>query len=62
MATKEPVGKEEFETITFNLSVDNIKWLKLIDEKMQRRSVSNTLNFILNNLRERKNIGMNYGE
>lgn len=62
MAKDEQAAKEQFETITFNLSVDNITWLKKIDEKMQRRSVSNTLNFILNNLRERKNVGMSYGD
>jgi len=54
--------EEKLETITFNLSVENIEWLKRINEGLQRKSVSNTLNFMLNNLRNRKNIGMNYGE
>lgn len=54
--------EEKLETITFNLSKENIEWLKRINEGLQRKSVSNTLNFMLNNLRERKNMGMIYGE
>lgn len=52
--------KEQFETITFNLSVKNIAWLKKVNNTLDRNSVSNTLNFILNNIRERKNKGMLY--
>ena len=51
---------EKLETVAFNISNENIQWLKKVNELMQRKSVSNTLNFILNNLRERKNIGMKY--
>ena len=52
--------KEKLEVITLNLSVENIEWLKKINEVQDRKSVSNTLNFMLNNLRERKNKGMIY--
>ena len=51
---------EKLETVAVNLSHKNIEWLKKINENMDRKSVSNTLNFILNNLRERKNMGMKY--
>lgn len=53
---------EKLETVAFNISKENINWLKKINEKMDRKSVSNTLNFMLNNLRERKNIGMKYDD
>lgn len=58
MAEKE--DDEKLVTTAFNLSNENIAWLKKINETLDRKSVSNTLNFILNNLRERKNIGMKY--
>ena len=51
---------EKLETVAFNISKENHNWLKSINDKMDRKSVSNTLNFLLNNLRERKNIGMKY--
>jgi hypothetical protein len=52
--------KDELVSITFNLSIENIAWLKKVNETLERKSVSNTLNFILNNIRERKNKGMIY--
>lgn len=52
--------KEEFENISVNLSKVNIAWLHKVNEKQDRKSLSNTLNYMLNNLRERRNMGMLY--
>lgn len=46
--------QESLETVAFNLSKENITWLKKVNDLMQRKSVSNTLNYILNNLRVNK--------
>ena len=52
--------KDVLETIAVNLSKKNIEWLHKINEVQGRNSLSNTLNFMLTNLRERKNKGMIY--
>ena len=52
--------KDILETIAVNLSKKNIEWLHKINEIQGRNSLSNTLNFMLTNLRERKNKGMIY--
>ena len=52
--------KEVLESISVNLSKENIEWLQKVNEIQGRNSLSNTLNFMLTNLRERKNKGMIY--
>lgn len=54
--------KEVLKTIAVNLSKKNIEWLYKINEVQGRNSLSNTLNFMLTNLREHKNKGMIYDE
>lgn len=59
-------GKEQHEkknkvvSVTFSLDPDNVAWLWKVNEDSGRKSVSNTLNFMLDNLRLRKNMGMKY--
>lgn len=52
--------EEKLEVTTVNISKKNLDWLKKINEDQGRNSISNTLNFMLTNLRERKNKGMIY--
>ncbi len=52
--------EEKLEATTVNISKKNLDWLKKINEEQGRNSISNTLNFMLTNLRERKNKGMIY--
>ena len=54
--------KEEFEVVYVNISKANIAWINKVNEAQDRKSISNTLNFMINNLRERKNMGMIYDE
>ena len=53
---------EGMESRTFYLDKENVQWLERMNEKSGRKSVSNTLDFLLTNLRTRKNIGMHYGD
>jgi len=54
--------EEKFEATSFNITAENLDWLRKVNDKLDRKSVSNTLNYILNNIRERKNKGIVYDE